>query len=320
MPRRFLIKCVMFCLPLVAAAATLEYALHFVPTAYAATRHALDARSASAEVLVTGSSHEWSGVNVALLGRDAVNVAHVSQSLIIDGQLVAQYLDRLPHLKAVLIGVAYHSLFTTLDASPERWRWQFYYRNWGIRAEDVIVPTDVKSLSLVALYGPRLAVRRVLDRDGALGADWEATRGPSNHAAPVLDRQAGDRISYHHSLMTIDHVARNRAALDDLLRGLAARGIAAAFVTAPVSAEYRRRERSSYADLTDATLRSLSDVYAVPRCDFAGDPRFGDADFADADHLNARGAEIYSRILAGDVLRDLLQRRPLSCAAPVGTE
>lgn len=311
--KKLLIKTALLALPFAVVLAFVEYELRCLPTSYSTTRAELESRLDRIEVVFTGTSHEQSGIRADLLGAEAFNLAQGSQSLHYDTQLVSKYAPRMPRLRLVIFGVSYHSLEYKLGNSIERWRGGFYQQVYGVAPEGFGERVQLSNYSYVALYTPKEAYRRVLARLRGGGAGGDAHGGAAATAAAPPGEVSAEfgrrRVRLHESEMYRHDLEPNREALTRACRELRSRGVAVAFLTMPVHRTYAEHIRpDTYRRMQD-TIRRIGGECGAEYFDYLADPRFADAaDFSDSDHLSARGAEKFSRILAGEVVGKYVRR------------
>ncbi|MDQ3803422.1 MAG: SGNH/GDSL hydrolase family protein [Acidobacteriota bacterium] len=301
--RRFLIKLALFVAPILLALALVEYELARVPTGYAAKRRYLDRTIGEARVLVTGSSHAHYAVHPRLFGVPAFNTAYVSQDVYYDTRIVLKYLPRAAHLKLVIVSVSYFSFEGRIDDSAAAWRSPFYRRHWGIGPASPGFRWG--DYSYIALYGAQRTRSLLWDRFRNSGA--EHIDPEDGHAvllrpsrAEVMSGKAA--VGRHHTIMKVENIERNVRHLGELFDALRARGVAAVIITTPVSRSYAEHMRpDTYRRMQDA-VGDLCRRYGLEYRNYLTDARFAPDDFADSNHLNARGAEQFSLILKDEVV------------------
>jgi hypothetical protein len=300
--RRFVIKLSLFLAPILLALGLVEYELARVPTGYAAKRLYLERNIGEARVLVTGSSHAYYAVHPRLFGVPGFNTAYVSQDVYYDTRIVLKYLPRAANLKLVVVSVSYFSFEARMDDSASSWRAPFYRRHWGVG--DAPPDFRLSEYSYIAQYGA----------ERTRGLLWDRFRNrASEHISPedghsVLRHQPAEMlkgkaaVARHHTIMKVRNVESNVRHLGELFDALRARGVAAVLITTPVSRSYYEHMKpDTYRRMQDA-IGDLCRRYGLEYRNYLTDARFGPEDFADSDHLNARGAEKFSLILKDEVV------------------
>lgn len=301
--RRFLLKLTLFLAPVLLALGVVEYELARVPTGYAAKRRHLERHVGEARVLVTGSSHAHYAVHPRLFGVPAFNTAYLSQDVYYDTRIVLKYLPRAANLKLVVVSVSYFSFEGRMDDSAASWRAPFYQRYWGIG--HAAPGFRLRDYSHIALYGVQRTRRLLWDRFRNSEAEYiDPEDGhsvlPRPSPAEVLKGKA--TVGRHHTIMKVENVEQNVRHLGELFDALRARGVAAVLITTPVSRSYYEHMKpETYRRMQDAAA-DLCRRYGLEYRNYLTDARFGPEDFADSDHLNARGAEKFSLILKDEVV------------------
>jgi hypothetical protein len=89
-----------------------------------------------------------------------------------------------------------------------------------------------------------------------------------------------------------------------LTKGL---GATAVVLVPPFHANYVHAWPPEDVALFHRTVAKLTTDGGAIFADYSQDPRFGDQDFADADHLSPEGARRFSRMVAAEVLAPILR-------------
>lgn len=301
--RRFLLKLLLFLAPIVLALGLVEYGLSRLQTGYGTKRRLLEQNIGEARVLVTGSSHAYYAVQPRLLGVPAFNTAYVSQDIYYDSRIVLRYLPRAHNLRLVVVSVSYFSFEAVVEDSMVADRVPFYTRYWDI--PPATPGRWLADYSFIALHGAERTRAHLWDFFRNSEAEYIDPSG-GNAVLPRSSRRAVENgavaVARHHSTMKVGNLPKTVRWMEELLEALRARGVAAVFITTPVSPSYRERiDPAAYARMQEA-VAGLCAVYGLEYRNYLGDSRFGLEDFADSDHLVARGAEKFSLILRDEVV------------------
>jgi len=312
--KRLLLLSLALAAPFAAFLGWSEYRLTRVPATQLAAKQWLLARQAAAvTVLVLGSSHAESGILPAELGAAAFNLSGPGQTLYYDQALLAKVLPRLPALRTVIQPVSFLSLESQLDEGPERWRGYYYRYEWGLPHRDWHLGWHVRNFSAYFCYGQEIGLPTILwGRIRDARADFDAWGGWTNRPPPPGgDRADGDpaqlaasarvALHRHQSRMKPENLAINVPFLDDMARRLQPRGIRLVLVTLPVTRAYSAGMNAAAYQRMQTALQQLAQRYRLAYLNYTDDPRFTDADFWDADHLNLAGAKKFSALLRGDL-------------------
>ena len=300
------------------------------PNQFAAKKCLLERQKQRVEVLVLGSSHSVHGILPSLLGEPAFNLSGVSQSLYYDHALLAKYLIKMPSLKLVVCPVSYFSLEWQLDESIESWRCYYYRYEWGLPHRDWHMTWHARNFSGYCLCGSELGRKNILfgkikdaTTDFDLYGGWTNRPFVSDNLkdsgmGPHLPESAVVALKRHHSGMKQEQLPENAQILTDILRQVKYRGIGLVLVTLPVSRYYADGMNSGAYQRMQATLRQVTATDGVEYLNYTFDRRFSDADFYDADHLNALGAHKFSLILRDEVISRRFSNRPKEAPAEKG--
>jgi len=303
----FIKKFVLFILPLAVLVLYLEVNLAGIPNSYNLKKENFEKQLSDIELLVVGSSHAYFGIDPALFSCKAYNMANVSQSFSYDARILEKYLPEMKRLKVVLVIVSYFSFGGQLADGPEYWRCYFYDRYFNIPPDEKGQSTflDLRKYSLIALYGGKDSFKYLLKGFKVNLADhlqpngWYASTIP---LGPINDEAGKKRVQILHATTSVDNYDRNFKRLDDLFSLLRRRGIEPVIITTPVY-------HTCYDNLDPARIRKMEELiqslctrYQVHYFNYLTDKRFVIEDYADNDHLNAQGAEKFSKILDKDIL------------------
>ena len=281
----------------------------------------LEALAARVEVLTLGPSHAHDGILPLLVHSNAFNLGAVSQSLYYDCALVRRYAPRLPRLRLVVLPLSYFTPEYELDDGKEIWRSYYYFRFHRISHRDWRLDTHLRNWSTWFLFGRDsglAAVRGTLPPDiggsydmngGRIDQRPETARLPHPSPDHVRD-SASAATARHHATMNPASLNDNEQRLRELIPFLLAQKIGVVFVTLPVSEGYRAGQKPENMARTAQMIAGLERDFGVGHRDYSADPRFGEADFWDADHLNFAGAAKFSRLLGKEVVQPLLTRLP----------
>jgi hypothetical protein len=303
---KFTLKSIVFLLPVLLFLLWFEHNLNNIPNIYNSKRAGLEEQLDSIEVLVLGSSQPLYGIDPAYFGVKGYNCSNVAQSLYYDYGILHNYIDKMPRLKCVIVGVSYFSFGYQIIDGSESWRDYYYSQYWHIRYPEVKW-TDIRNYSKIFLYTPKKSLeyaRRSFRVNLAKGVHLNGwcLRDNGGAAVTISDSLGKKRVAYHDSLYKEGRVAGNVAVFRRLIAEIRRHGARPVIITLPVFETY-----SKYADpkIVAQNRAIIDSVCRQERCsyrDYFTDARFTRSDFADNDHLNVAGAEKFSKIVNADVL------------------
>jgi hypothetical protein len=311
-------KLLVLFVPFAALLGFVEYRLRHIPNTYSRTRAALEARLPSIELLTVGSSHAQCAFEPSSLPVPAFNLAHGSQSLYYDAKLIEHYAPEAKNLWLVIFTLSYFSFESRLDRSVESWRSGFYREAFGIEPEGG-QGRAVSDYSYIALYTPNVAFDLVLRDlvnpgvDGDTGAEGGPAARKAAAAAAAGGHELNDefgiqRVRFHEAGMSREVARYNKAVLLSACERLSALGVAAAFVSTPVHRTYSDHMNPEIYARMQADAKEIAAACRGSYHNYMSDTRFEADDFINSDHLNARGAGKFSRIVGDDVVRPLMPR------------
>lgn len=310
---KLLVRSVLLSLPFVLFLLFFEIRFsHLNPSHFSAKKHLLERQASAIEILVTGLSHAFVGIDPTLLGRPAFNLAGNSQSLFYDVALIRKYRPSLPRLKLVIMPISFMSLETELDQGAERWRCYYYRYFFSLPHRDWRMAWSARNYSAWFLCGSEIRRTDVLfgtcpdarQQYDIWGGWTNRAYGDSLSLEPNLPylRRTGSADAKRHVLgMRRENLEVNVARLADLIQELRGSGVEIVFVTLPVSHFYSDHIQSEAYARMQAAMTALQQKYNVAYFNYLYDQRFADSDYQDADHLNSRGASKFTSILRGDV-------------------
>jgi len=251
--------------------------------------------------LILGSSETYYGVKPQALSGVAFNLASNAQSLYYDYELTQRFLPSLPRLRRAYLLVNYMSLYSELYDHPERYRMYGYLQEFGIPPQRRADYLDLRTFSRVLLHSPHLALERVVrgpvsPRDLRID-DRGWYRVPDDDRWGLSPADAAGRIAIHHGFMRKEYMPDNLDMLERLIQLLQAHHVEVVMITTPVYRTYMVQMRMEMWQPARAAYERIADRYGIRYLNFLNDPRMKAADFEDADHLNADGAERFAQIL-----------------------
>ena len=305
--KRFLIKIIIFFIPILTILGYFEIKLRDIPNSYNTKRAFFESQLGKLEVLVLGSSHGLTGINPAFFKNKGFNLSNASQSLFYDTKITLKYIDELKKVRCVIITVSYFSLWYQLfDNTKESWRDYCYLRYWGLRYPE-IKWYDSRIYSLIMLYSPRASLEyaiklfRVNLASGLQENGWVRVDG--GRSGPGIGDSLGkERVTFHESLRCENRFGENIQILKDFINECKKRNIEVVFVALPVLSTYSKYTNPEVNQMTKSAIVDLCNGYDCKYYDYSSDNRFTMRDFFDNDHMNYLGAEKFSRILNDDII------------------
>ncbi|MEO1448653.1 MAG: hypothetical protein AAFV07_03950 [Bacteroidota bacterium] len=298
MLRSFVIRFLVFSLPLAGLYIAMEWFQRQIPNNYSVKKQQFEAGLHQWETLVLGSSHTYLGINPDSLPGPGYNLGATAQTLYFDRFLLEKYMDDMPRLKRVIIPISYPSLGGESDRNPgiydKSYHYAFFYGSEAFT--DWYAP---KRYSIVQLFG----IKRCVDRAKAYYVqpdtlvEFEANGWMATDVQHDLERNGAESGLFHDQVYDTSLVALNLQRLGDMITRCQARNIAVYLLSPPMWESYLAHTRPERLDRMVHAMDSLSEHYAVPYINFTSDKRFIAEDFFDSNHLRRDGANKLSVIL-----------------------
>ncbi len=316
--RSIVLRLALFLLPLLVGWAVLEVWMRQVPNSHTVKRENLERLAPEVDTLILGASSAYWDVSPELLPGSVYNLANVAQTPYYDDRLLTQWIDRLPHLRRVILSVTYISLDFQLEGTDEEARQYYYNQVWGIAPPGLLNRLDIRNWSAVALQTPATALTSLQTAAmarlhggpfaaaplspaiDARGWSPQPPGNPEDLSASVIQR----KLDYHHSVMHAANETPNVASLEHMLALLQARHIETILITPPVWQRYAAGMHPGQWAHTQSEIVALCDKYHARYLPFLQSPPFPASSFLDADHLNRDGATRFTRLLSAAIAPD----------------
>lgn len=292
--KKFLTKLYSFLFPLLVSGLLLELLIRSIPNDYLFKRKMIESGADDIAVLVLGTSHAWEGVNPAFFTLRTFNAGHAAQSVDIDLALFRRFSSHLSNLKAILLPIDYPSLIFRTSTSSDDWRMKNYHLYYGLRTT-----FDPKHYSEILSVRFKTNVIRVykhyLQGKSFVFSDSSGFYIKEGYVEDL--KTSGVRDATLHSQLDLSMMQENLKCLQEFIHEAKARDIVVLFYSSPMSNQYRSRLDEKQLNLTYQMVERLVEEDHVFYRDFLDDPRFTDADFRNATHLNGTGAKKLSELL-----------------------
>jgi hypothetical protein len=306
-------KIILFFLPIFLILVFVEWKLFQIPNSYSYKRSLLENSLSGVQVLVMGSSHAYYDIRPDSWSVKGINMANTSQSLYYDNKILMKYIKRMPALQVVLIPVSYFSLEYDFSLNEEEYWRQFYYFHFLGIPEDNLSVFDIRNYSLIQLYSPKITRQYMLHgvrEDFIKNIDkygWYRITAVNSSAWESSSVQK-DMIRIH-SMMKKEMIEKNKKILVEMIRAIQHENKQVVLLTTPVSEEYIRFTEKDRYNRMQKTIQELVQFYHVPYYNYFSNSGLKREDYADAGHLNAQGAEKFSKIIQSEILSSHMKEK-----------
>lgn len=296
-----------FLIPLILMGVLVEYSIRKIPNDYAYKNEWLSKNSQDVEILALGASSILHDINPEYFNKKGFNAAHLSQSLKYDNFIFSKFIDDMPSLEYVILGVDYWSPFGSMEDSPENWRIKYYNIHYGSKIhrwegkynyEIYYLNTGTLKIAmggLLTTLGLRNYSHRTVNELG-YGVNYTL-----NNRMPEWDN--GDFEALRHnelisSSISDKAISENKQYVEDIIRKCAEKDIKVLIVNSPLYKSYLDNQKNEYLEQQKSFCNYFAENYSnVELYDFRGDIRFTENDFYDSNHLNEIGSKKFTMIL-----------------------
>ena len=300
----FLLKTSVFLLPIVLGVFIVEIYIRFSSSAFSLKAKYFN-ETATQTIIILGSSHAQSDVNPRLFSCPAANLAYGSQDLKLDQLLFEKtvFLNKKPMV--LLLEFSYHRL---LRENPDPyWRNGLYENFYGLDltkgislAKFILVSSNLKFFNnfIVESISRKRSDSR-FNQWGFNENDFQGVFKAFNYDTARIVKSSQNRLSID-EWDNIDQsvVERNISHLERISALCAANHIHLVLFAPPVFSTYRTFFKQQNIQLRNVVIKKLqSKNRSVNWMNFENDPSFTTDLFKNDDHLNSKGAQLFTGML-----------------------
>jgi len=312
--RSFLIKILLFLLPLILLFVFIESYITLRPNSFNLKARYIK-KNPDIEVLILGSSHMQNAVDPEFIDHKTANLAYGRQDVILNQRLLMHYGDKLSGLKLVLFELDYHTLTSKNDSDYFRLPWYAKYHH--------IYPYKLKMIDRLFMYpsSPEFFNRYIFrtlspfkekskfNQYGFVINDYDGVFKRNNYNKDMIRETAALRLKNKHPISSPLNLQSNLRSLNEIIDYCHQHDVILAFITTPAYKTYRKyfdpefvRYRNEF--ISNISRSGNSDILYF---DFESDPDLDIRDFKNDDHLNSDGAKKFSKIVnrtINDIIRN----------------
>lgn len=297
---KLLKKFVLLLVPVIVLCSYFEYQLrhHTRISSYAFKKELLQKNLTNIQTLILGSSQCFYGINPKHLQGKAFNLANVSQTIYYDRRLTQQYLQQMPQLKNVIIGIGYFSFFYQLQQIKEDWRTNYYNLHYNISYPQQPL-FDMNNISYLSAYTFKrtinLALQQYIDTL-TKNIDENGYFGKQGFFE-ISDSSGLQRVAVHHAENFVAVRKDIKKDLEEFIANLRQRNINVILITMPVFNTYYKHCNQQIVLDNKNYVDSLNMQYNCTHLNLFQDSSFTKNDFYDNDHLNTKGASKLTKMI-----------------------
>ena len=308
-------KLALLVLPLVLILVYSEYRLSFLNTVYYTKRAALEQQIDTVEMLVMGSSNTVYGIAPEVFSHRGFNLAFLGNGMFFDAGLVEKYSEKMPHLRMVVLTVNYFTMGMDYLTFSQSWRQFFLRQNFNIPIKftggfscDFGFWLNPRNFSRIALYGDQ--ARGYIGGNHNDPVDIIATPSGWFDSGDVSGDEQSKKLGIaaaeaHNATSDVRNYDRNLQYWETLIPLLQRKNIASVIVALPTDISYHGHLDKYKVELMNRKLMEFTSRHHIKFINFSDDTRFSSNDFTllMPDHMNARGAMKFSKILDEEVIK-----------------
>ncbi|MBE7442336.1 MAG: hypothetical protein HS119_07785 [Flavobacteriales bacterium] len=300
--KKFIIKTILFLLPIFAISLSMEILLRKIPNDYLYKKEYLDKYSNEIETLILGSSHSFYGLNPDFFSSSTFNAAHISQSLNYDYEIFKKYQDNLHNLKTLILPISYFTLYGKLENGSESWRVKNYVIYYGMNVANSFV-----DYAEVLSNQPKVNRKKFYGYYIKSNHDQYISCSELGWGTPIQSKdlvETGKAAAERHTKADITSdfnnniFNNNQQILNTIIKWCKKQNIKVLLLTLPAYTTYRQNINLEQYGITIKTANKIASQY--DNCIYVNlfdDTNFVAKDFRDADHLSEIGAEKLSKLI-----------------------
>ena len=301
---KFIKYSLLFCLPIIIVAISLEITLRQIPNTYKYKYEWMQNNAKNVEILILGSSHTFYGIRPLSLGDKAFNLANVSQGAMQDLYLLKKWSDKYKQLKTVIFPISFFSLFSHgLEEGSEAYRCRYYKIYMDC---DLYPNLSLYNFELSDIGTARRKLQSIFDKKGEdYGCDpygWGTEFKIEDKDINVWNSgEEADAAVERHTVKDWDAVNHNISVIKEMVDFCKQHGIQLVLITTPCWESYYTKLNPKQLNKMYELTAELQQEYNIPYYDYLTDDRFVADDFFDSNHLSDVGAEKFTKILKADI-------------------
>ncbi|WP_297514481.1 hypothetical protein [Flavobacterium sp.] len=301
--KQFLVKSLWFLLPVLFFFTAVEIYIRNSENAFITKAKYFQKNIEKVEVLVLGSSHNQNGVNPKFFRSKTANLSYGSQDIQIDSALFFSNVKQMKNLKKVVFELDYHRL--DIENEPAFYRFPWYYMYYGIEVQ------PVKFINKISLYSSNVDFfntiildqfssnykPQVINEFGFVEANYSNDFLDFKYDANQIEATAKERLKSRHKELSAENFNRNAGRIQSMIAYCKANKIELYFFSSPLYKTYIENKIPQKDQKVKNYIQKLITDEKINYYNFENTSRFVLYDFSNDDHLNAKGAEKYSKLI-----------------------
>lgn len=297
--RSFLIKIVVFFIPIIVCYLVVENHLRSLPTIVSNKANYYNIHKNDIEILILGASRNKDAINPTLISKNTLNLAISAQDYYISNRLLQKVAPNLPKLKTVIIPCTF-AHFESGPSQKKTWRNSMYRYYFNISLEDRF--TYFKDNFMYkdnATYYQTLIDKYA---DGTFKKD--SSTYPTDINNYLFPKMKYDSLKIVNNEFIIqpetahpEYIKENIKSLENILAYCLENNYNIIINDTPLSIPYKQKIIPEIKKRRDSILSLIQKKYNFLYFNPYNDVKFNLEDFRDYNHLSPSGAEKYTTFL-----------------------
>lgn len=305
--KRFIFKTLLFLLPIVILAVSLEYLLQQIPNDYTYKKNYLHEHSKEIQILILGSSDTFYGIDPVYFPQNTFNASHVSQTLDLELKIFNKFQNDFNNLGLIIIPISYSALWGKLEKNGDSWRMKNYALYYNIKTNSISDNFELMN-SKLSHNIQRFYNYYFKKKDNIICSElgWGTDYSSENDNENELEKTGKTMASLHTFDLNSDEKKKifteNIKILNIFAELCNQKNIKIIILSTPVYRTYRENVSSIQLNKMIGTIENFVEKH--DNCEYINlmdDKDFTTADFHDANHLDEIGAKKLSEKLSREI-------------------
>lgn len=300
MVKKYIIRTIIFLLPVVMVLSALEFWVRTLPSSPKVIATYLDKESEDLEVLVLGASQNQGAIHPQFMTSPTINMASGHQDYAEDFSILSQLKERLPKLNTVILSMT----FAHLDTPPNKqefWKHATFLNYYNVNAYGRTVYAKDK---LLYISNPAFYSKEILSSISPVNVQYFGDYGyfeNAKNAAFAKANYASARIKEIplsiNNYENIAAVEENTAAFKKIIAFCNDQQLKVVILLTPVTQKHFKHRNPTMVARRDAFLKEMLQTYPDTHVIDAEQVDYLLTDFNNHNHLSPQGAKKFTTLV-----------------------